>query len=306
MPGEDALRMKPVTLASYKERVLRVLVHIQRHLDDDVSLDQLAEIACFSQYHFHRIFHGMVGESVKEHVRRLRLERAAQRLRFSGQPITGIALDAGYEAHEAFTRAFRQMFTESPQEYRKRHRRVAYGPSRSGVHFAENGVVEDFNPVQSNEHLEVRLENFPDTLVAFVRHTGPYNDVGVAWRALMAWAGRRGLLGPGMRLIGLVHDDPDVTAPEHVRYDAAVVIAQPAEPEGDVGVQEIEGGSFAVARHQGPYETLGATYARLCGEWAPRAGHELRSAPALEAYLNWPGMTTPNGLLTDVYVPLIV
>jgi AraC family transcriptional regulator len=98
--------MRESTLEDYQQRLLRVLLHIQNHLDDPLQLDELAEVAHFSPYHFHRIFRGMTGESVKEHVRRLRLERAAHRLRFTGQPVTEIAFDAGYQQHEAFTRAF--------------------------------------------------------------------------------------------------------------------------------------------------------------------------------------------------------
>jgi AraC family transcriptional regulator len=297
--------MKDDTAASYKERILRALVHLQAHLDEEISLEDLAGIACFSPYHFHRIFTGMIGESVKEHIRRLRLERAAQRLRFTGQPITDIALGAGYDAHEAFTRAFRQMFDESPQEFRKRHRPLAYGSTRTGVHFSADGAVGDFNAIEGREPFEARIETLPSTRLAFVRHTGPYHEVGKAWQRLMSWAGPRGLFGPGLRLIGVVHDDPEITAPERVRYDAAIVVGGHVAPEGDVGVQTIDEGRFAVARHRGPYDTLAATYARLCGEWAPRAGHELRSAPALESYLNSPGMTAPGNLLTDVYVPVV-
>src|SRR6185436_20700588 len=121
--------MKPETVESYRERMLAVLVHIQEHLDDPLPLEELADVAHFSPFHFHRIFRGMVGESVKEHVRRLRLERAAHRLRFTGEPVTEIALDAGYQTHESFTRAFGAMFGESPSEFRINHRVAAYGHS---------------------------------------------------------------------------------------------------------------------------------------------------------------------------------
>lgn len=87
--------MKPVTLHDYKRRILRVLVHIQQCLDEPLLLDELAAIACFSPFHFHRIFRGMVGESVKEHIRRLRSERAASLLRAGKLPVTEIAFDAG-------------------------------------------------------------------------------------------------------------------------------------------------------------------------------------------------------------------
>jgi AraC family transcriptional regulator len=69
--------MKEQTFEDYRQRMLAVLVHIQRHLDADLSLEELATVASFSSFHFHRLFHSLVGESVKEHVRRLRLERAA-------------------------------------------------------------------------------------------------------------------------------------------------------------------------------------------------------------------------------------
>lgn len=110
--------MKAQTERAYQEAILRVLVYLQAHLDEVVSLEELAHVAHFSPYHFHRIFRGMVGESVKEHVRRLRLERAAHRLKFTDTPVTRIALDAGYVAHEGFTRAFGTVFGQSPSEFR--------------------------------------------------------------------------------------------------------------------------------------------------------------------------------------------
>jgi AraC family transcriptional regulator len=87
----DGKSMRKATLQDYKRRILRVLVHIQGHLDDALELEQLAAQACFSPCHFHRVFTGMVGESIKGHVRRLRLERAANRLKLSRAPVTEIA-----------------------------------------------------------------------------------------------------------------------------------------------------------------------------------------------------------------------
>lgn len=96
--------MRRATLYDYKRRMQKVLGHIQLHLDDPLPLDELAGVASFSPYHFHRVFRGMVGEPVKEYVRRLRLERAAMRLH-AGAAVTEVAFEAGYESHEAFTRA---------------------------------------------------------------------------------------------------------------------------------------------------------------------------------------------------------
>jgi AraC family transcriptional regulator len=111
--------MKNATLTDYRARMERVRTHIQLHLDESLPLDELASVACFSPYHFHRIFKGMTGESVGEYLRRIRLQRAAHQLRSSSQAILAIALEAGYESHEAFTRSFRESFGLTPSAFRK-------------------------------------------------------------------------------------------------------------------------------------------------------------------------------------------
>src|SRR6266700_2976443 len=103
---------------TYRQRILTVQLFIQGHLDEDLSLDRLARVAHFSPFHFHRIFRALGGEAVSEYVRRLRLEAAAFVLSSTDRPVTVVAFDAGYGTHEAFTRAFRQMFGVSPSQYR--------------------------------------------------------------------------------------------------------------------------------------------------------------------------------------------
>ena len=166
--------MKTTTQRDYQERILRVLVHIQTHLDHFLDLEALASLAHFSPCHFHRVFRGMVGEPVMEHVRRLRLERAAHLLKTTAGPITQIAFDSGYETHEAFTRAFRAMFEASPTEFRQLHGRVSVRSVLSGVHYTPDGTVDAFQPLQSQaDGLDVRVEQLKVGRGAFMRHTGP-------------------------------------------------------------------------------------------------------------------------------------
>ncbi len=296
--------MKTQTQQDYYERVLRVLVYIQQHLDETIELDDLAGVAHFSPYHFHRIFRGMVGESVKEHVRRLRLERAALRLKSSDRPITRIAFEAGFEAHESFTRAFGELFGMSPSKFREARRAAAFPATASAVHYVANGQIDRFTPVKKEQAMDVRIEDVVPMRVAFVRHVGPYVQVGQAWSKLMGWAWPRGLVGPAAKMFGVCHDDPEITPPERLRYDACIPVADQVEPQGEIGVQTIAGGAYAVTTHRGPYEKLGETYARLCGEWVPASGRELRAAPCLELYRNNPQTTPPDELLTDIYMPV--
>jgi DNA gyrase inhibitor GyrI len=140
--------------------------------------------------------------------------------------------------------------------------------------------------------------------VVFIRHVGPYNEVGAAWGRLMAWAGMRGLLGPGMKLIGIAYDDPGISPSDKIRYDAAVTVSRPVQPEGDFGVTEIAGGRYAVVLHKGAYEELGQVYPAIFGGWLPENGHTLRDAPAFEQYLNSPQNTRPEDLATLIHIPL--
>lgn len=297
--------MRADTERTYHERMLCVLVYIQEHLDDALALEGIAAVAHFSPYHFHRIFQGMIGEPLKLHIRRLRLERAALRLKHSDLPVTRIAFEAGYEAHEAFTRAFRAMFNESPTGFRELHQPVPVPSVPSGVHFVAGGGPEDFQPIHTGgPAMDVQIKEIAPMRVAFVRHIGPYTGVGQTWGKLCAWAGPRGLLGPQMTTLGLCHDDPEITPPDKIRYDACLLVGEQIQPEGEVGVQEIPGGEYAVAVHRGPYERLSETYARLCGEWLPASGRELRSLPSFEVYRNNPQTTPPEELITEVHVPL--
>ena len=256
--------MRATTEQDYRERIVRSLLYVQDHLDDELRLDDLASVAAFSAFHFHRIVRGMVGESVAEHVRRLRLERAARNLKQGSEPVIRIALDAGFEAHESFTRAFTAMFGASPSAYRAAHKPAPDSPSSTHL-----GNVSNYRKPNAGEALTVEMKQLGPVKVVFLRHPGPYSEVGSTWGRLLAWAGRKGLLGPGIRMLGIVYDDPDITPAEKVRYD-----------------------------------NLGQTYQRFFGGWLPKSGHEPRDVPAFEEYLNSPTNTSPEKLETRIYVPL--
>ena len=72
--------------------------------------------------------------------------------------------------------------------------------------------------------MDVRVETVPPMRVVFIRHVGPYMQVGQTWGRLFAWAGPRGLVARGPKMIGVCHDDPEVTPPDKLRYDACLVV----------------------------------------------------------------------------------
>jgi AraC family transcriptional regulator len=300
-----AARAKETTLRFYKERLLHVLLEIQQRLDEPLRLEELAALACLSPHHFHHVFTGMLGESLGSHIRRLRLERAACRLKLSRTQVVQIALEAGYETHEAFSRAFRDSFGCSPTQFRQRHRARPQLQTPSGVHYHQAARPRHFRAVHCGDKtMNVTIKQLKPMRVAFMRHVGPYNEVGGTWEQLMMFLGKEGLLGGDAQFIGICHDDPAVTPPDKIRYDACVTVGDSFRAAGEIGVQTIPGSEYAVLTHFGPYNKLGESYAKLLGQWLPRSGRSLRPTPCFEVYLNSPESTEPEDLVTDLYAPL--
>src|SRR6201993_1430580 len=107
-------------LQNYQARMRRVLDYIDLHLDSDLDLETVSGVAAFSKFHFHRQFTATFGLSVHRYVQLARMKRASYRLAYAdAQSVTDIAMDAGYDAPDAFARAFRQRFGQSPSSFRK-------------------------------------------------------------------------------------------------------------------------------------------------------------------------------------------
>lgn len=298
--------MKPGTRSDYEARLLRVLLHLQRGLDRPLSLGELAGVAAFSPFHFARIFRAMTGETVGEHVRRLKLERAAGQLRHTRRSVTTIALDAGFDAPEAFSRAFKAQFGQPPSRFRRS--RGVFRPPRSpsGVHYDQEAALRGFEPVEGDQPMrpEVAVREFPATPFAFLRHVGPYVEVGPVFQQVLAVAADKGLLQPGTEIVMLSYDDPRVTEEGRLRADAGVTLADAAADAGVLGKGEIAGGFYAVSLHRGPYDGLHQAFNRLYGSWLPESGYEADDRPCVEVYLNDPATTDPAELLTELRLPV--
>ncbi|MBL8685050.1 MAG: AraC family transcriptional regulator [Myxococcales bacterium] len=289
---------RPATTQDHHERILRVLGQLSRRLDEPVDVSDLARVACISPFHFHRVFRAVVGESVMEHVRRLKLERAAHRLKFSDQPVFEVAASAGYESHEAFTRAFAALFGESPMSFRRRHRSVDAPAAPSGVHWSPDSDLSAFRAAPTQALELVAIEHEPIRAL-FVRHVGSYLDATPAWNRLLEHCATHGIAPT--RPFGLVHDDPDVVPVERLRYDACVVVDESVSGEADVGVTTVAGGRFVSLTHKGPYETLPEVYGRIGRAFLEADLGELGPGPAVEWYLD-DLATPPEDCRTEIWL----
>jgi AraC family transcriptional regulator len=298
--------MKPETRSFYEQVVQRAVDRIATRLDDALDLETIASDACLSPFHFHRIFRGMVGETPLELSRRLRMERAAWQLAKTDRPVTAIAFDAGYEAHEAFTRAFRTAYSASPSGFRQRTFPRIELAAACGVHYSPDAVVRAFIPRDSGgQTMDVTIEQMPELRVGAVHHVGPYNQIPNAFRKLGEIANAAAVVKkPGAAMLAIYHDDPETTPPNELRSEAALTFAPDAKLPTGLDEQRLPGGRYARTTHVGPYEELGDVWARFMGEWLPASGERIANSPSYEIYRNTPMDTPKEKLRTDLYIPL--
>jgi AraC family transcriptional regulator len=292
------------TWNDYQERILRVLTHIQKHLDEALDLDELARVACFSNFHFHRVFAAMTGETIADHVRRLRLERAAMELRSGAKQVIQLALDAGYEAHEAFTRAFKTAYGVSPAEFRRATGRIATLAAPSGVHFRPGVPLTTFNTNHiTTKVMKVITKKIKPMRVACLRHVGPYEDTKQTWFDLMDRLSADKQVRKNSVFIGIGHDDPSVTPASELRYDACITVDGDYEPKKPVGLQTIVGGDYAVAKNC-PVGNIKNAFQYLFGKWLARSSRELRPAPSFMVFERAGDKVARAKQRVDIYMPL--
>jgi AraC family transcriptional regulator len=264
-------------------RIIPALVRIQAHLDQDLSLDALADHAGLSKYHFHELFERATGETPKAYVERLRLEWAAVQLRIRRVAVVDLALECGYRNHETFSRAFRRRFLTSPREYRKQWCRVEHDtlpvPFQRAPDEAPSGALS-----------ATRIVRLSPLTVAFMRHLGPYEAVTPdAFVHLTAWALRRG--GGTPLLLGIARDAPGITPAARIRFDCCIQVPSAFEAEGEIGCQRTPGGDHAITEYVGSWD-LGPAYASIMERLGNMPALDIAGLPALEIY-----RTTPVGAL---------
>jgi AraC family transcriptional regulator len=280
------------TLSDYAVRLDRVFRWLADHLDDTLDLARLAEVACMSPYHFHRIYHAMQGETASETVRRLRLHRAAVELITGELPVTRIARRAGYGSQEAFTRAFKLAYGVPPARYRT-----------TFVPMPRPGRLEGPMTTETTTY-QATIRNTPPIRVAAIAHHGDYMNIGGTFQRLATIAAGQGLFGPTTRSFGIYYDDPSTTPTDALRADACLTMPDDWTPSGELRRLEIRGGRYAVTLHVGPYAELERPYRWLYGTWLAQSGEEAADAPCVEAYLNDARVVPPAELRTEIWLPL--
>lgn len=291
----EVIDMTEEAVSAYEQKFNAVLHYIEVHLYDSLTVDVLAQISCFSKYHFHRQFSAYVGIGVYQYVQLLRLKRASYQLAFrKDQQIIDIAFDAGFENPESLSRAFKKAFGQTPSQFRNE---PAWEPWHKKYIFPEREGVID---------MQVDVVSFPETRIAVMEHRKSPDLVNESVAQLISWRKETGLSPiKTSDTYGVAYDDPKVVSSDNFRFDLCASV-QNDVPENRYGIVNkiIPTGKCARLRHLGSHASLSQKVYFLYREWLPESGEELRDFPCFFQYIQRMPDVLEHEQVTDVFLPL--
>lgn len=291
----------------YQARMRRVLDHIDRHLDGDLDLDAVSGVAAFSKFHFHRQFKATFGLSLHRYVQLARLRRASKLLADGqGASVTEIALEAGYETPDAFARAFRQRFAQSPSDFRKSPEWEPWLQAFGPLNAARTKIMQ--TTFTSDQ---VTLREVAPTPVAIFEHRGDPETLDATIQRFIAWRKAAGLSPQNSSTFNIWRSERRPADPADYSMDLCVGLARPLEAHGagnegagseGVKAGEIPGGRCAVLRVTGDTHNLEPAALYLYRDWLPASGEEMRDFPIYcqRFFLDEPEL----GTAAELFLPL--
>lgn len=277
------------------ERVQAAIDYIEGHLTDPIPLEQVAAAACFSLPHFYRIFHALVGHSLKEYIRKRRLSEAALRLVTTSENLIQICFDYQFGSQETFTRAFRKMFGITPGRFRKMELTEGGFPR---VNVIDSYIAHD--AVNSLDPGIKVLKTLRPVRVACCRAFGETPEID-AWRVLMTWAEQNRLprKSPGFRVFGFDNPSPEAGKKAY-GYEFCLTLDGPARHSDKVRIKTLPGGLYAVTHTT--VSQIGTAWDHFV-RWLSISRYRHATHQCLEEHLivsEEPGENTP----IDLYLPV--
>jgi AraC family transcriptional regulator len=289
----------------YLVLIQRSIDYIEEHLAEELPLAVLAKKAGFSEYHYHRIFQTMVGDTAADYIRKRRLVRAAYRVAQSDDRLLDIALDHGFQSHETFLRAFRRLFGCTPWEYRK------HG-GRTPIYLKADLLQSRFNPYLGGIRMEYRIVKKPEFKVIGYElrtsnHDGRnYREIPAFWQTylterLYERIPNRVHTESGVEL-GICTDF-DMETGEFSYIIGMEVNGFDGVPEG-MACRSFPVAEYAVFTTPQFSSSIQNTWKAIFGEWFPQSGYQHAGTAEFELYDERCRGDLNELVQMDIYIPV--
>jgi AraC family transcriptional regulator len=283
-----------IQLDNYK----KLMAYINDHFKEDINIQRIEEICHYSYRNINRIFQAIHGETIGKYIKRIRLEKAAEYLKYSSSKIVDIAFEIGFEDIASFSKAFKNKYNSSPSAFRKRCKALHYLTK-------ETLLAEQAERTK----LSFEIEYLPDFEILYLEHKGAYDNLTPLhkmWDLFFTYLKKNNLYSEKSIILGECLDDDEISDAIHCRYNLALILDRPLSftLDGFFQTKIHQRQKYAKFIHKGSYETCPETYQKIYAFWMFDVNLELKDAPTLEFYLNDSATTPTAELLTEIYIPV--
>lgn len=297
--------MQSETRREYIKRIGSVLDFIEKHLDEDLSLERLSHEAHYSPFHFHRVFSIVVGENLNEYVNRKRIERIASILLVgTDNPVKELAYSYGFSSESSFSRSFKKYYGISPTRFKSegktRLSKIGIAPFTPEKHIC--GIDNLKNRIEVNA--QINVEELQQIKLAGITQIGEFDKVSGMYQRLMEWGSKKEILPHSdFKAITIYHDNPNVTETSKVRYSTCVTTDRDIKAEGEIRPLSIQSGYFAIGHFEieaGEFPTAWESM----NLWVIENDFRFRDGEYFEVYHNDHKTHPQQKFILDICIPL--
>jgi len=279
------------------ERYQLLLEYLDDHVGDNLTPEKIESVCFYSYRNINRIFQTLNSETIGQYVKRLRIEKAAEYLKYSESSVADIACSVGFSDTASFSKAFKKMLGTSPSIYRE-------------TVTIKREMNNDYRTERKFEPIAFELVERAELDVLYSQYRGSYENIAAMnelWERQIVHALKNNLLTPDTIYLAEILDDNEITSRLNCRYNAVISVDRNTEnlEQGAFRRKTMSGGTYAKFVHRGSHATCKDTYDQIYGQWIKYVGLEFADKATIEEYVNDDGVTPEDQLITDIYIPVI-
>ncbi len=280
------------------ERYKLLMDYIDTYYKEDINIAKIEQVCFYSYRNMNRIFMALHQETIGQYIKRVRLVKTAEYLKYSDQSIFDIALEVGFSDVHAFSKAFKARFKVPPASYRKQ-----VNPS------FQTDLLLTLSPEVSCKPVDFSIEYLEEFDMLYLEYQGAYDnlkDIEEKWESLWLYVEQQELVQEDSVFVAEILDDNDICDDVFCRYHAGLILDKPLkrDPDGLFRLKTHKRQKYAKFLHQGPDEKAVETYNSIYAQWLTQAKYELADLPTLEFLINHHLDPPKDQLLTEIYIPI--
>lgn len=284
----------------YLEAFERAIIYMENHLDNNISVHDVAKASGYSYYHFTRVFKSVLGENIGNYIQKRRLSSAAQKLLYSDRKIIDIAIESGFESPESFSRAFKNVYQVSPTAYRQNRLDVFLGNKKA--------MDRDFlRHISFNLTVQPQIKIIKEIHVAGIRGTATLENIFSLWQRFAEKLDHIPNTYPSARTFGICEYQENVSATSYDMELTEVIgieVTSYSKLTADIVFKTIPAGKFAVFTHKGSLNDILKTYQYIWGTWVLLTDETIDNRDDFELYdERFMGKENENSEV-DIYIPI--